>query len=58
MSFRYEITGAVVRQGVIGIIRTADAASALRASVPLLDAGLRALELPPPTPAHSTRSGS
>ena len=46
MSYRYEITRAVVRQGIIAIIRTQDAASAVKAAVPLLDAGLTSLELP------------
>ncbi|WP_053733864.1 bifunctional 4-hydroxy-2-oxoglutarate aldolase/2-dehydro-3-deoxy-phosphogluconate aldolase [Nocardia sp. NRRL S-836] len=46
MSYRYEITQAVVRQGVIAIIRTPDTDSALQAAVPLLDAGLTSLELP------------
>ncbi|RAS66805.1 2-dehydro-3-deoxyphosphogluconate aldolase/(4S)-4-hydroxy-2-oxoglutarate aldolase [Lentzea atacamensis] len=46
MSYRYEITRAVVRQGVIAIIRTSDASSAVKAAVPLLDAGLTSLELP------------
>ncbi|NKE57615.1 bifunctional 4-hydroxy-2-oxoglutarate aldolase/2-dehydro-3-deoxy-phosphogluconate aldolase [Lentzea sp. PSKA42] len=46
MSYRYEITQAVVRQGIIAIIRTGDTSSALQAAVPLLDAGLTSLELP------------
>lgn len=46
MSYRYEITRAVVRQGIIAIVRTKDAESAVEAAVPLLDAGLTALELP------------
>jgi len=46
VSYRYEITQAVVRQGIIAIIRTADTPSAIKASVPLLDAGLTSLELP------------
>ncbi|GAA3666559.1 2-dehydro-3-deoxyphosphogluconate aldolase/(4S)-4-hydroxy-2-oxoglutarate aldolase [Lentzea atacamensis] len=46
MSYRYEITRAVVRQGIIAIIRTSDASSAVKAAVPLLDAGLTSLELP------------
>lgn len=46
MSYRYEITQAVVRQGIIAIIRTQDADSAVKAAVPLLDAGLTSLELP------------
>ena len=44
--YRYEITQAVVRQGIIAIIRTHDADSAIKAAVPLLDAGLTSLELP------------
>jgi len=44
--YRYEITQAVVRQGIIAIIRTHDAESAIKAAVPLLDAGLTSLELP------------
>ena len=46
MGYRYEIIQAVVRQGVIAIIRTGDTASAVQAAVPLLGAGLEALELP------------
>ncbi|MEU7481746.1 bifunctional 4-hydroxy-2-oxoglutarate aldolase/2-dehydro-3-deoxy-phosphogluconate aldolase [Lentzea sp. NPDC042327] len=46
MSYRYEITQAVVRQGIIAIVRTTDAESAVKAAVPLLDAGLTSLELP------------
>lgn len=46
VSYRYEIIQAVVRQGIIAIIRTADAPSAIEAAVPLLDAGLTSLELP------------
>ena len=46
VSYRYEITQAVVRQGIIAIIRTADTSSAVEAAVPLLDAGLESLELP------------
>jgi 2-dehydro-3-deoxyphosphogluconate aldolase/(4S)-4-hydroxy-2-oxoglutarate aldolase len=46
VSYRYEITQAVVRQGIIAIIRTQDADSAVKAAVPLLDAGLTSLELP------------
>lgn len=46
MSYRYEITRAVVRQGIIAIVRTPDADSAVKAAVPLLDAGLTSLELP------------
>jgi len=46
VSYRYEITRAVVRQGIIAIIRTGDASSAVQAAVPLLEAGLTSLELP------------
>jgi 2-dehydro-3-deoxyphosphogluconate aldolase/(4S)-4-hydroxy-2-oxoglutarate aldolase len=46
VSYRYEITQAVVRQGIIAIIRTGDASSAVQAAVPLLEAGLASLELP------------
>ncbi|MCP2241296.1 bifunctional 4-hydroxy-2-oxoglutarate aldolase/2-dehydro-3-deoxy-phosphogluconate aldolase [Lentzea aerocolonigenes] len=46
MSYRYEITRAVVRQGIIAIVRTQDADSAVKAAVELLDAGLTSLELP------------
>ncbi|KJK42912.1 2-dehydro-3-deoxyphosphogluconate aldolase [Lentzea aerocolonigenes] len=46
MSYRYEITQAVVRQGIIAIIRTQDADSAVKAAIPLLEAGLTSLELP------------
>lgn len=46
MSYRYEIVQAVVRQGVIAIVRTQDADSAVKGAVALLDAGLTSLELP------------
>jgi 2-dehydro-3-deoxyphosphogluconate aldolase/(4S)-4-hydroxy-2-oxoglutarate aldolase len=46
VGYRYEIIQAVVRQGIIAIIRTGDTASAVQAAVPLLDAGLESLELP------------
>lgn len=46
VSFRFEIIRAVVRQGIIAIVRTGDTASAVQASVPLLEAGVRSLELP------------
>jgi 2-dehydro-3-deoxyphosphogluconate aldolase/(4S)-4-hydroxy-2-oxoglutarate aldolase len=46
VTYRYEITRAVVRQGIIAIVRTLDADSAIKAAVPLLDAGLTSLELP------------
>ncbi len=44
--YRYEIMRAAVRQGIIAIIRTRDTESAIKAAVPLLDAGLTSLELP------------
>lgn len=46
MSYRYEIIQAVVRQGIIAIIRTGDTTSAVQAAVPLLEAGITSLELP------------
>ena len=46
VSYRYEITQAVVRQGIIAIVRTADTSSAVQGAVPLLDAGITSLELP------------
>ncbi|MFC3899256.1 bifunctional 4-hydroxy-2-oxoglutarate aldolase/2-dehydro-3-deoxy-phosphogluconate aldolase [Lentzea rhizosphaerae] len=46
MSYRHEITQAVVRQGIIAIVRTQDADSAVEAATGLLDAGLTSLELP------------
>ncbi|WIX81001.1 bifunctional 4-hydroxy-2-oxoglutarate aldolase/2-dehydro-3-deoxy-phosphogluconate aldolase [Amycolatopsis carbonis] len=46
MSYRWEITDAALRQGVVGIVRTADAASAVVAARAALDAGLRSIEVP------------
>ncbi|MFI5607436.1 bifunctional 4-hydroxy-2-oxoglutarate aldolase/2-dehydro-3-deoxy-phosphogluconate aldolase [Amycolatopsis sp. NPDC051903] len=46
MSYRWEITHAALRQGVVGIVRTADAASAVVAARAALDAGLRSIEVP------------
>ncbi|AHH97231.1 bifunctional 4-hydroxy-2-oxoglutarate aldolase/2-dehydro-3-deoxy-phosphogluconate aldolase [Kutzneria albida] len=46
MSYRFETAQAVVRQGVVGIVRTPDAESAVAAAAVLLDAGLHTVELP------------
>ncbi|MEV4604076.1 bifunctional 4-hydroxy-2-oxoglutarate aldolase/2-dehydro-3-deoxy-phosphogluconate aldolase [Amycolatopsis sp. NPDC049253] len=46
MSYRWEITHAALRQGVVGIVRTADAASAVVAARAAVDAGLRSIEVP------------
>ncbi|TWP50686.1 bifunctional 4-hydroxy-2-oxoglutarate aldolase/2-dehydro-3-deoxy-phosphogluconate aldolase [Lentzea tibetensis] len=46
MSFRWEITSAVLRQGIIAIVRTPSTDLAIEAAVPLLDAGITSLELP------------
>ncbi|WP_406639558.1 bifunctional 4-hydroxy-2-oxoglutarate aldolase/2-dehydro-3-deoxy-phosphogluconate aldolase [Amycolatopsis sp. WGS_07] len=46
MGYRWEITHAAVRQGVVGIVRTADAASAVAAARAVLDAGLKSVEVP------------
>ncbi|MYW92022.1 bifunctional 4-hydroxy-2-oxoglutarate aldolase/2-dehydro-3-deoxy-phosphogluconate aldolase [Amycolatopsis rubida] len=46
MGYRWEITRAAVRQGVVGIVRTADAASAVAAARAVLDAGLKSVEIP------------
>ncbi|MDT8910680.1 bifunctional 4-hydroxy-2-oxoglutarate aldolase/2-dehydro-3-deoxy-phosphogluconate aldolase [Amycolatopsis sp. PS_44_ISF1] len=46
MSYRWEITHAMLRQGVVGIVRTPDAASAVAAARSVLDAGLHSVELP------------
>ncbi|MGW4482328.1 bifunctional 4-hydroxy-2-oxoglutarate aldolase/2-dehydro-3-deoxy-phosphogluconate aldolase [Amycolatopsis sp. NPDC004368] len=46
MSYRWEITHAALRQGVVGIVRTPDAASAVVAARAALDAGLRSIEVP------------
>ncbi|WP_043834713.1 bifunctional 4-hydroxy-2-oxoglutarate aldolase/2-dehydro-3-deoxy-phosphogluconate aldolase [Amycolatopsis nivea] len=46
MGYRWEITREAVRQGVVGIVRTADAASAVAAARTVLDAGLKSVEVP------------
>src|SRR2546423_15581516 len=46
MSYRWEITAAALRQGVVGIVRTRDAESAVEAARAALAAGLRSIELP------------
>ncbi|GAA1020138.1 MULTISPECIES: bifunctional 4-hydroxy-2-oxoglutarate aldolase/2-dehydro-3-deoxy-phosphogluconate aldolase [Amycolatopsis] len=46
MGYRWEITREAVRQGVVGIVRTADAASAVAAARAVLDAGLKSVEVP------------
>jgi 2-dehydro-3-deoxyphosphogluconate aldolase/(4S)-4-hydroxy-2-oxoglutarate aldolase len=46
MSYRWEITASALRQGVIGIVRTRDAESAVAAARAALEAGLRSIELP------------
>ncbi|MGW4394265.1 bifunctional 4-hydroxy-2-oxoglutarate aldolase/2-dehydro-3-deoxy-phosphogluconate aldolase [Amycolatopsis nivea] len=46
MGYRWEITREAVRQGVVGIVRTADAASAVTAARAVLDAGLKSVEVP------------
>ncbi|WP_033290065.1 bifunctional 4-hydroxy-2-oxoglutarate aldolase/2-dehydro-3-deoxy-phosphogluconate aldolase [Amycolatopsis jejuensis] len=46
MGYRWDITRAAVRQGVVGIVRTADAVSAVTAARAVLDAGLRSVEIP------------
>ncbi|ATY15511.1 2-dehydro-3-deoxyphosphogluconate aldolase [Amycolatopsis sp. AA4] len=46
MGYRWEITREAVRQGVVGIVRTADAASAVTAARAVLDAGLKSVEIP------------
>ncbi|GLZ31711.1 2-keto-3-deoxy-phosphogluconate aldolase [Lentzea sp. NBRC 105346] len=46
MTYRWEITRDVLAPGVIAIVRTQDAQSAIDAAVPLLDAGFTSLELP------------
>ena len=46
MTYRWEITHAMLRQGVVGIVRTADAASAVAAARSVLDAGLHSVEVP------------
>lgn len=46
MGYRWQITHEAVRQGVVGIVRTADAVSAVAAARSVLDAGLRSVEVP------------
>ncbi|RJQ84429.1 bifunctional 4-hydroxy-2-oxoglutarate aldolase/2-dehydro-3-deoxy-phosphogluconate aldolase [Amycolatopsis panacis] len=46
MGYRWQITHEAVRQGVVGIVRTADAVSAVTAARSVLDAGLRSVEVP------------
>ncbi|MEU0530003.1 bifunctional 4-hydroxy-2-oxoglutarate aldolase/2-dehydro-3-deoxy-phosphogluconate aldolase [Amycolatopsis tolypomycina] len=46
MSYRWEIMADAVRQGVVGIVRTRDADSAVEAARAALEAGLRSIELP------------
>ncbi|WP_020663966.1 bifunctional 4-hydroxy-2-oxoglutarate aldolase/2-dehydro-3-deoxy-phosphogluconate aldolase [Amycolatopsis benzoatilytica] len=46
MGYRWEITREAVRQGVVGIVRTPDAASAVAAARAVLDAGLKSVEVP------------
>lgn len=43
--YRHEITAALLRRRVIGIVRTADAASAVAAARTMLDAGLESVEV-------------
>ncbi|WP_086851702.1 bifunctional 4-hydroxy-2-oxoglutarate aldolase/2-dehydro-3-deoxy-phosphogluconate aldolase [Amycolatopsis kentuckyensis] len=46
MSYRWEIMADTLRQGVVGIVRTHDAESAVEAARAALEAGLRSIELP------------
>ncbi|MBB4687507.1 bifunctional 4-hydroxy-2-oxoglutarate aldolase/2-dehydro-3-deoxy-phosphogluconate aldolase [Amycolatopsis jiangsuensis] len=46
MRYRWQITQEALRQGVVGIVRTADAASAVAAARAVLDAGLGSVEVP------------
>ncbi|MFF0149280.1 2-dehydro-3-deoxyphosphogluconate aldolase/(4S)-4-hydroxy-2-oxoglutarate aldolase [Amycolatopsis sulphurea] len=46
MGYRWQITHEAMRQGVVGIVRTADAVSAVAAARSVLDAGLRSVEVP------------
>ncbi|MEV6440855.1 bifunctional 4-hydroxy-2-oxoglutarate aldolase/2-dehydro-3-deoxy-phosphogluconate aldolase [Amycolatopsis sp. NPDC051716] len=46
MTYRWEITASALRQGVVGIVRTRDAESAVAAARAALDGGLRSIELP------------
>ncbi|WP_410595760.1 bifunctional 4-hydroxy-2-oxoglutarate aldolase/2-dehydro-3-deoxy-phosphogluconate aldolase [Amycolatopsis sp. lyj-23] len=46
MRYRWEIMADALRQGVVGIVRTRDAESAVEAARAALEAGLRSIELP------------
>ncbi|MEU4251015.1 bifunctional 4-hydroxy-2-oxoglutarate aldolase/2-dehydro-3-deoxy-phosphogluconate aldolase [Amycolatopsis sp. NPDC026612] len=46
MQYRWEIMSNALRQGIIGIVRTPDAESAVAAARAALEAGLRSIELP------------
>ncbi|GAA3557992.1 bifunctional 4-hydroxy-2-oxoglutarate aldolase/2-dehydro-3-deoxy-phosphogluconate aldolase [Amycolatopsis ultiminotia] len=46
MRYRWQITHEALRQGVVGIVRTADTASAVAAARLVLDAGLSSVEVP------------
>jgi 2-dehydro-3-deoxyphosphogluconate aldolase/(4S)-4-hydroxy-2-oxoglutarate aldolase len=46
VSYRWELAQAMLRQGVVGIVRTATAESAVTGARTLLDAGLRSVEVP------------
>lgn len=50
MSNRDDVRAAIIRDGVVGIVRTADPASALQAATLLLEAGLSAVEISLTTP--------
>ena len=45
MSYRWEFARAMLRQGVVGIVRTATAESAVAGARTLLDAGLHSVEV-------------
>lgn len=46
MTYRWEITAHALRQGIVGIVRTHDAESAVEAARAVIEAGLRSVELP------------
>jgi 2-dehydro-3-deoxyphosphogluconate aldolase/(4S)-4-hydroxy-2-oxoglutarate aldolase len=46
MTYRWETTASALRQGVVGIVRTHDAESAVAAARAALEGGLRSIELP------------
>ncbi len=54
MRYRWEITAEVVGQGVIGIVRTSTAESAVDRARTVLEAGLRAVEIPLTNPGALT----